>query len=106
MKQAGRYRFFPVLLILLPVLFGCTANKMYRQVSVQEEADYTLAFVEFDDQGEMWDPAQVSRALATIEKANHTKDGAVVITYFHGWQHNASPKSEQKEGGNVHDFKA
>jgi hypothetical protein len=84
---------------------GCTANKMYRQVSVQENPGYSLAFIEFDDQGEMWDPSQLSRALEVIERANESEDGSIVVTYIHGWQHNASEKSEETESGNVHGFK-
>ena len=105
MRQIARYRLLPALLILLPGLFGCTANKMHRPVSVEREADYTLAFIEFDDQGEMWDPSQLTRAVEVIDRVNRQEEGCIVITYIHGWQHNASEKSEQKKGGNVHDFK-
>ena len=105
MRQTTRNRLVPALLILLPGLFGCTANKMHRPVSVQQEPDYSLAFIEFDDQGELWDPTQVSRAVEVIEQLNRREEGCIVVTYVHGWQHNASEKSEQKEGGNVNDFK-
>jgi len=91
--------------VLLVAVGGCTANKMHRPVSVQENPGYTLAFIEFDDQGEMWDPSQLSRALEVIELANENEHGSVVVTYVHGWQHNASAKSEEKEGGNVYNFK-
>ena len=106
MIQTRRYRLVVALSILLPALLGCTPSKMYRPVSVQEDPDYTLAFVEFDDQGEMWDPAQLSRAVQVIEQGNQNENGCIVVTYIHGWQHNASPKNEQKESGNVNDFKA
>ena len=105
MKQTRRFRLIAALSILLPGLLGCTANKMHRPVSVQEEPDFTLAFVEFDDQGEMWDPTQLSRAVKVIEELNRSEKGCIVVTYIHGWQHNASEKSEQKEKGNVNDFK-
>jgi hypothetical protein len=105
MKQTTRYPLLLALLILLPGLLGCTANKMYRPVSVQQEADYTLAFVEFDDQGEMWDPTQAASAVKVIDRLNQSEEGCIVITYIHGWQHNASEKSENKKSGNVHDFK-
>ncbi|MEE9562881.1 MAG: hypothetical protein V3W50_07415, partial [Thermoanaerobaculia bacterium] len=95
MKQTRRYRLVVVLSVLLPAFLGCTPSKMYRPVSVQEDPDYTLAFVEFDDQGEMWDPAQLSRAVKVIEQGNQNEDGCIVVTYIHGWQHNASPKNEQ-----------
>jgi pimeloyl-ACP methyl ester carboxylesterase len=105
MKQKRRFRLLIAFSIFLPGLLGCTANKMHRPVSVQENPDFTLAFVEFDDQGEMWDPAQLSRAVKVIEELNRSEKGCIVVTYIHGWQHNASEKSEQKEKGNVNDFK-
>jgi sugar lactone lactonase YvrE len=73
---------------------------MYRAVSIEESAGFDLAFVEFDDQGEMWSPMQLSRALALIEDANRHERGAIVLTFVHGWQHNASP-----EDRNVASFK-
>ena len=39
-------------------LLGCVSSKMYREISVQEGPDYGLAFIEFDDLGEMWAPEQ------------------------------------------------
>jgi len=36
-------------LLIAVLLSGCTANKMHRPISVEQEADYSLAFVEFDD---------------------------------------------------------
>ena len=97
------YRWIALYLFLGTLLTGCTANKMHRPVSVEQEASYELAFIEFDDQGEMWDRTQLSRALSVIERANRAERGCVVVTYMHGWQHNASEKSEIK--GNVGEFK-
>lgn len=92
-----------VCLFLGAALTGCTANKMHRPLSIEQEPSYTLAFIEFDDQGEMWDRSQLSRALDVIERADQYEDGCVVVTYIHGWQHNASQKDEEK--GNVGEFK-
>jgi hypothetical protein len=94
-----------VTVALLVLVAGCTANKMHRPVSVQDNPDYTLAFIEFDDQGEMWDTSQLSRALEVIGQANANEAGSVVVTFIHGWQHNASEKDELKESGNVYGFK-
>ena len=94
---------FIALLLCVVVTSGCTPNKMHRTVSIQENPGYTLAFIEFDDMGEMWDSGQLTRALDVIEQANQSPDGAVVITFIHGWQNNASEKNE--ESGNVGEFK-
>ena len=92
-----------VTLALVVLLGGCTANKMHREVSVEENPNYSLAFVEFDDMGEMWDSTQLTRALDVIDRANESPDGAVLMTFIHGWQNNASQKNE--ESGNVGEFK-
>jgi pimeloyl-ACP methyl ester carboxylesterase len=86
--------------VFLATLAACVPHRMYRAVSVEEAPGFHLAFVEFDDQGEMWSPVQLSRALALIEDANRHERGALVLTFVHGWQHNASP-----EDRNVASFK-
>ena len=82
---------------------GCTSNKMHRKVSVEENPGYSLAFIEFDDMGEMWDSSQLTRALDVIEKANQSPEGAVVMAFIHGWQNDASEKNEKSS--NVGEFK-
>ncbi len=101
----SRMKTIVITMVLLVLTGGCTSNKMHRPVSVQEDDDYALAFIEFDDQGEMWDSSQLSRALEVIERANANPQGIVVVTFIHGWQHNASEKDEKKESGNVYGFK-
>jgi hypothetical protein len=50
-----------LLLALIVALTGCVSAKMYRPDKVMEKDDYTLTFIEFDDQGEPWAPAQLDR---------------------------------------------
>ena len=88
------------------VLTACVPNRMYRRDSVEVQPDYTLAFLEFDDQGEMWSPAQLRAVLQQIEKANEHPEGASVVLFIHGWHHNASPRDEQENKGNIRGFKA
>lgn len=58
-------------------------------------ADYYLAFVEFDDQGWFADRGQMEALFALLgrierEDRAHDKNGhALVIVYAHGWKHNA-----------------
>lgn len=56
------------------------------------QAPYYLAFIEFDDFGELYDPGQLTRALRIIEKAKagSPTGNAKVITFIHGWKNNAS----------------
>ncbi len=59
---------------------------------VEEHPDFALAFVEFDDQGQLWEPAQVDAAemLVSEEAGGEQGPGAVVVVFVHGWRHNAS----------------
>lgn len=78
---------------------------MYRPVNIEQDQDYTLAIIEFDDQGELWAPSQVSRTLDAIERANRSETGSTLIIFVHGWNNNASEKHEQKAGYSLYEFK-
>jgi len=62
----------------------------------------TFSIVEFDDQGELWKPAQLDDTLALIESKSHRPaEGtagearkALVVVFVHGWKNNASPDNE------------
>jgi pimeloyl-ACP methyl ester carboxylesterase len=90
---------------LLPAGTACVPNRMYRSDNIQPETEYTLAYIEFDDQGELWDPSQVSRALDLIDQAGNAESGALVISFVHGWNSNASPDQEVQKGSSLHGFK-
>lgn len=80
---------------------GCIGNRMqWPEQSVIEDDGYSLAFIELDDQGELWAPSQVVRALERIEGANTPAAGAVVVVYVHGWNHDA-----QADDANVQGFR-
>src|SRR5690242_17155708 len=62
---------------------------------------YSLAFVEFKNSGEPWQPQQLQEALRAIDDADRRSDHrAIVITFIHGWKNNA-----RQENNNVHDFR-
>ena len=94
-----------VLLALFLATSACVHPRLYRPVSIQEEEGYTLAFIEFDDQGELWSPSQMFRATELIKRANQAEDGSVVVVFIHGWQNNASLEQEQQEGKSLYGFK-
>lgn len=54
---------------------------------VERHDEFALAFVEVDDQGELWDPRQADAAVALVEGAK--ADGALVVVFVHGWKHDA-----------------
>ena len=105
-RRAGSRAIWALLMgSVLATLPGCVANRMFRVDSIDTSPLYSLAFIEFDDQGELWSPAQVSRALDVIQAANIARDGAIVVVFVHGWNHNASLSEETSKHGNVLGFR-
>ena len=78
---------------------------MHRPDSVERLADYSLAFIEFDDQGELWAPSQLDRALALIESQNRGEYGSALVVYIHGWNNSASEKEEKEDKGSVYQYR-
>ncbi len=105
-RCARHIRVAQAVLILLGLLStaACTKQQMYRPDNIEKGPGYTLGFVEFDDQGEPWAPAQTERVLEMIERANQSPTGAVVIVFIHGWKNNASPEQEAKDGYSLNGF--
>jgi hypothetical protein len=62
-----------------------------------------MAFLEFDEMGEMWDPAQLGVALRLIEKAK-THPHPIIVTFTHGWKNNALDDRPKHVNGNVSGF--
>lgn len=95
----------PALWLAGLLMLSCSANRMYRPASVEQHPDYALAFVEFDDQGELWAPSQLEKALALLERRSHSEFGTALVLYVHGWNNSASPKEERGEDGSLHRFR-
>lgn len=83
---------------------SCTAHRMHRPVSVEDHPDYSLAFIEFDDQGELWSPSQLDSALAHLEHLN-SGPGVALVVFVHGWNNDASTREEQPEDGSIYQFR-
>jgi hypothetical protein len=71
---------------------GCASNRAYHLnetpvVVPLGKQDYRMAFIEFDEQGDFWDRAQMATVVGEIEEIG--KRGVLLITYVHGWQNNA-----------------
>ncbi len=65
-------------------------RKEAAQHSVELHRDFTLAFVEFDDQGRFWDRAQLEALERTLEEEARSSNGDVIVTVFaHGWEHDS-----------------
>jgi len=53
-------------------------------------AEYTLGFIELDDQGQLQNRAQMNAVLGGVyELAAH--DELLMVVFVHGWKHNAAP---------------
>jgi pimeloyl-ACP methyl ester carboxylesterase len=61
-----------------------------RQIAESGDADdIYLGFVEFDDQGQMWDRAQANEVLEAVRALAAQRPVSIVV-FGHGWNHNAS----------------
>lgn len=109
-------------LSILAVLVGCVPQKQWRTepaypaaivptgdvekrfvIAPDHEKNriYSLAFVEFKNNGELWDKHQLDDALHSIDDADErSHHHALVIAFLHGWKNNAS-----QSNNNVLDFR-
>jgi len=69
------------------------ADKGCTQAYYQEHKNYDLAFVEFSDRGNVFNDRYVNDVLTRIRQKVSDK-GVVLITFIHGWKHNASEADE------------
>ncbi|MGB6993691.1 MAG: hypothetical protein WBG00_10735, partial [Thermoanaerobaculia bacterium] len=86
-----------LLLAIILTLTGCTAATMYRPDSVEHLDDLTLTFIEFDDQGEPWAPAQLERTIQVIDEEHNAGKRTVVLLFVHGWHNDASKREDRKQ---------
>ncbi len=77
---------------------------MHRPISIEEHPDVSLAFIELDDQGELWSPAQLERALDLIERMQARSPIALQI-YVHGWNNSAAAREEKSGSGTLYRFR-
>lgn len=77
----------------LTLLASCVgyAHRPHRiraPVDLPPAGDYALAYVEADELGWFWDPAQANTALELVRQ-RADRGSVVVVTYVHGWHHSA-----------------
>jgi hypothetical protein len=58
---------------------------------VEVHPEFTLAFVEFDDQGRFWSRDQIDQFERVLQTENARADvsGITVVVFAHGWRHDA-----------------
>ena len=95
--------------IILVTLSSCTINDAYHKGGIAENCvddksdrcryafyqvyeNYDLAFAEYSERGNAFDRNHVQQVLEKIESAaNENADGIVLVTFIHGWKHDAHP---------------
>ena len=113
-----RYFTFVILLANLLLLWGCQSPQLirnqieeckvttpvkpgdpcknnsietYTELVGSSEIRYAVSYIEFDDQGKAWEPAQMEKLIADLKKRNDDRSnkGTIVMVFVHGWKHNA-----------------
>jgi len=77
---------------------------MHRPESVVRQDDFTLTFIEFDDHGEPWAPAQLEHTIEVIDEEHNAGKRVVVLLFVHGWNNDASKREDRKKDNNVEGF--
>lgn len=97
------------LIAIFASLLGCESAKPFRtnyqtgvnpnptnsNYVVEQTKNYTLGFVEFDDQGWLWNQRQIDTVTSKFSDEMKTQ-GLLIVTFVHGWKHNAD-----SQDGNV-----
>jgi hypothetical protein len=85
------------LLLLLSTLCGCSfEHEPFRLGSKAHVDSPELHFVEADDYGWFWDPAQAREALAAVQSAQDTD--TIIVIFVAGWHHSAKCCDDNVEG--------
>ncbi len=63
-------------------------NEACRESYYQEYPGYDVAFAEFSERGNTFNNQWIENVLSRI-RSHASKQGVIVITFIHGWKHNA-----------------
>ena len=105
--------FLPALAVSL--LSACTINDAYHKGGIAENCKYEapetceqafyqvyenfdLAFAEYSERGNAFNRNHVAQVLDKIEAvADASSDGVILVTFIHGWKHDAHPNDSNLE---------
>lgn len=113
MNNCFYYVRFTLFFAMVMSLSGCISDQRYRtesgvcvsshpleecsrhtlQVFQAPEASgesYHLGFVEFDDQGQLWDRQQLREVIDEVNNLASDED-LLMVVFVHGWKHSARP---------------
>ena len=107
-----RYRgYLSFIAVYLVLVSGCAAHQQHRtvydlcvnpvgqlssncdhaalqQMPLPNGTNYLLGFIEFDDQGHLWDRAQMWSVINLVSREASNKD-LLMVVFVHGWKHSA-----------------
>lgn len=87
--------------VLLAALMSCSSyrHQQWRdtRTSQEDNAHYSLRFIESDDEGWFWDPAQANESMRLIRSKLEQRQTLVVV-FVHGWHHSAECCDQNVEG--------
>jgi len=67
----------------------CKTSSIQSYKNLQDSSqDYMLAFIELDDQGQLWQRKQMDKVLTKVATDLIEQD-ALVVVFVHGWKHSA-----------------
>ena len=69
---------------------ACSSHALQQLQSGNNDADYLLGMVEFDDQGQLWDRKQMWAVMDKFSTAAAQQD-LLMVVFVHGWNHSAAP---------------
>ncbi|EAR20680.1 alpha/beta hydrolase [Nitrococcus mobilis] len=67
----------------------CAAHAL-QQLPTAKGNHYLLGFIEFDDQGQLWDRKQMADVVDKLAGEAGKKD-LLMVVFVHGWKHSAAP---------------
>ena len=68
----------------------CESHASLQQVTNQDGGNYLLGFIEFDDQGQLWDRKQMDAVVGKLYEQVGAQD-LLMVVFVHGWKHSAAP---------------
>lgn len=70
--------------------FAKRGDDQCSRYAIEDHVDFSVAFVEFDDQGWLYDRAQMDLLMKELEaQTNNDTQDLSIFVYVHGWKHNA-----------------
>lgn len=83
----------------------CSVQKLCYATTVlgEDNLDYSMNFVEFNDKGELFEQGELDAAIKQLNDARQNDGTVIVFIYIHGWHNNAGSRDQGKSQHNCGD---